>query len=203
MTNAQNAPTHLKPVTAKPIPLRLMAAWLPALMGVLVICGESTRVMGADHTMVWLSRLCMPLVHLANSDMAELNHVMRKCGHFFGYGTLGFIFAQGWLTFLLARSRSLWTQQTWARTRMLAGGLALLSTAFVASMDELHQSFLPNRTACVSDVLLDTTGAFLMLTVAAAVLLFQRRRALHQRIQFRLLRSWSSGTALFRQALLD
>jgi VanZ family protein len=204
MMIAQNAQVNPKPVTTKPFAnSRLLTAWVPAMLGLLIICGESTRVMGADHTMVWLSRLCMPLIHLANSDMVELNHVLRKCGHFFGYGTLGFIFAQGWLTFLLTRSRSLWAHATWARTRLVAAGLAVLSTAMVASMDEIHQSFLPNRTACVSDVLLDTSGAVLMLSFIAAVLLFQRRRALQERLQLRLSRRFHSGSMLFRQALLD
>ena len=203
MTTAQSAPASLKPVTANRSAVRLSTAWLPAILGVVVICGESTRVMGADHTMTWLSRLCLPLIHLANSDMIELNHVLRKCGHFFGYGTLGLIFAQGWLALLLARSQPMRTHQTWARTRLIAGGLAVSCVALVASMDEIHQSFLPNRTACVSDVVLDTVGSVIMLGIVAAVLVIQRRRALNRRMQTRLIRQWQAGTWMFRQALID
>lgn len=202
---AQRNPLDISlPVTTnQTAPLRLTAAWLPALLGVLVICGESTRIMGADHTMVWLSRLCMPLVHLANPDMIELNHLLRKCGHFFGYGTLGLIFAQGWLTLLLSRSKPVWAHLAWTQKRLRVAGLAVLSTAVVASMDELHQSFLPNRTACVSDVLLDTLGAVLMLALVAAVLLLRRKRALQERLQTRVSRQWIAGPVLFRHALLD
>ena len=37
--------------------------------------------------------------------------------------------------------------------------LAMLGTAAIASCDEWHQSFLPNRTSSVRDVLIDCTGA--------------------------------------------
>jgi len=40
--------------------------------------------------------------------------------------------------------------------------LALLGTALIASSDEFHQSFLPNRTASPWDVLIDCSGAITM-----------------------------------------
>jgi VanZ family protein len=40
--------------------------------------------------------------------------------------------------------------------------LALLGTALVASCDEWHQTFLPNRTGTPWDVLLDCTGAIIL-----------------------------------------
>jgi VanZ family protein len=39
------------------------------------------------------------------------------------------------------------------------GRLALAGTALVASSDELHQTFLPNRTGSVRDVMIDGAGA--------------------------------------------
>jgi len=39
---------------------------------------------------------------------------------------------------------------------------ALLGTALVASCDEWHQSYLPNRTGTPWDVLLDCTGAIVL-----------------------------------------
>jgi VanZ family protein len=41
--------------------------------------------------------------------------------------------------------------------------LALLGTALLASADEYHQSFLPNRTGSPGDVLLDCSGAIVLL----------------------------------------
>jgi VanZ family protein len=43
--------------------------------------------------------------------------------------------------------------------QLQAHGLAILATFLVASADEYHQSFLPNRTGQFSDVLLDSCGA--------------------------------------------
>jgi len=53
-------------------------------------------------------------------------------------------------------------------------GLALLGTALVASADEFHQSFLPNRTGVPSDVLLDCCGAVVLLLLTY---MFLRLRA--------------------------
>ena len=174
------------------------AAWVPALFGMLVICAESTRIMGADHTMLWLSRLCAPLLHLPSGEVFQLNHVLRKCGHFLGYGSLGLVFMQGWLALLLRRMHS-----TWTRIRMSASGFAIASVALVASMDELHQSFLPNRTASVSDVLLDTSGAILLVGLVTLVLLLRRKRMLTQLLALRTIRQWKEGMWLFRDALLE
>ncbi|MDI1321017.1 MAG: VanZ family protein, partial [bacterium] len=46
--------------------------------------------------------------------------------------------------------------------------LALLLAAVYAATDEFHQSFVPGRTASLGDVLIDITGAFVALAVAAA-----------------------------------
>ena len=52
--------------------------------------------------------------------------------------------------------------------------LALLGTALVASADEFHQTFLPNRTGSPWDVLLDCCGAIVLQTM---VYVFMRVRA--------------------------
>jgi VanZ family protein len=49
--------------------------------------------------------------------------------------------------------------------------LALLGTALVASADEWHQSFLPNRTGSPWDVLLDCCGA---ITLQLLIYVFMR-----------------------------
>ena len=51
------------------------------------------------------------------------------------------------------------------------GTITLLGTAIVASCDEWHQSFLPNRTASPWDVLLDCTGG---ITLQLIVYIFMR-----------------------------
>ena len=54
---------------------------------------------------------------------------------------------------------------------LLDATLAFLGTALVASSDEFHQSFLPNRTGIPMDVLLDCCGA---LTLQLLVYVFMR-----------------------------
>ena len=104
----------------------------------------------------------------------EMDHVLRKSGHFIGYAVLS------GLTFLALRNtyrdrinahysgpgeRSL--GDLW---RIEWSLLAILLTLVTASMDEIHQTFLPFRTGRWQDVVLDTSGAFaLQLVIYLAV----------------------------------
>jgi VanZ family protein len=67
---------------------------------------------------------------------------------------------------------------TLTRSRFLHDSLlALLGTALVASADEWHQTFLPNRTGSPWDVLLDCCGAVAMeLAVYIFLRLFRPKR---------------------------
>jgi VanZ family protein len=125
-----------------------VSAWLPVAVGIGVIMLESTELMGADHTnhpLRWLWESIFGPV--ANARWNVLHSLIRKSGHFFGYGALGMIWLRAW-----------W--MTLPRSRFLHDAvLALLGTALVASCDEWHQNYLPNRTASIWDVLLDCSGA--------------------------------------------
>lgn len=70
---------------------------------------------------------------------------VRKGAHFFSYFLLGLF----WFMGLRNKVSNL----------AFAALLAVLLSAGYASFDELHQSFQPNRTALLEDVLLDTAGA--------------------------------------------
>jgi len=87
-----------------------------------------------------------------------LNFILRKCGHFVGYGVLGVLFARA---FLMISGRSLAGRPLMSR----AVAFALLTTALVASADEIHQRYLPGRGPAVHDVLLDCTGAAILIFV--------------------------------------
>ena len=82
-----------------------------------------------------------------------IHRYVRKSGHFFGYGFIGLAWLRAWW-FTLTHSRFL-----------TDAVLALLGTALVASCDEWHQTFLPNRTGSPWDVLLDCTGAIVLQTI--------------------------------------
>jgi len=135
----------------------LVSTWLPVVIGLAIIAGESTPIMGSEHTSHFLrpifARLFGPMTD-AHWDL--FHHILRKCGHFAGYGTLGLVWLRAWLRTFAARAQ--WTRLQW---RTNAASLGILCTMLTASADEFHQTFLPGRTGCFSDVLLDTFGAML------------------------------------------
>jgi VanZ family protein len=109
---------------------------------------ESTAWFGSDRTSGPLRWLWEHLFGSVDDNRwLLLHHIIRKTGHFFGYGTMGLLWLRAW-----------WMSLPRAGF-LLDATLALLGTALVASADEFHQSFLPNRTGVPSDVLLDCCGA--------------------------------------------
>lgn len=134
--------------------------WLPVVLGIGVIVLESTEWFGSDHTSGPLRGIYEALFgHVSNARWEVIHHIIRKCGHFLGYGLIGLAWLRAWW-FTLPRSRFL--QDAF---------LALLGTAMVAGCDEWHQTFLPNRTGRALDVLLDCTGA---VTLQLIVYIFMR-----------------------------
>ena len=84
---------------------------------------------------------------------------IRNPGCFLGYGAIRLAWLRAW-----------W--MTLPHSRFLPDALlALFGTALVASCDEWHQTFLPNRTGSPWDVLLDCTGAIVLQLI---VYLFMR-----------------------------
>jgi VanZ family protein len=125
--------------------------WLPVALGIAMIVAESTEMMGANHTSAPLRAIFEFLFgHVGNRLWEHLHFIIRKTGHFFGYGLIGLAWLRAWW-FTLPHSRFF--------TDML---LAMLGTAAIAAVDEWHQSFLPNRSSSIWDVLLDCTGAFIL-----------------------------------------
>lgn len=115
---------------------------------------ESTAYLGSDETSGPFRWVWEHLFGTADDDRwMTFHHIIRKTGHFFGYGILGLFWLRAW-----------W--RTLVRTRFLILCiLGLLGTFVVASADELHQSFLPNRTGLFSDVLLDCSGALVLQSI--------------------------------------
>jgi VanZ family protein len=125
-----------------------VSAWVPVFIGIGIILVESTEMFGADHTsgpLRWLFESIFGPV--ADARWETLHHLIRKSGHFFAYGFIGLAWLRAWWLTLL---HSHFIHDAF---------LALLGTALVASCDEFHQTFLPNRTGTPWDVLLDCCGA--------------------------------------------
>jgi VanZ family protein len=144
-----------------------VSAWLPVVMGVVVIVIESTATFGANRTagpIRWLLQLIFG--RLSDSTFDTIHHIVRKSGHFVGYGLIS-------LTWLRA-----WRMTNPGRRFFAHAALALLGTGLLASWDEWHQSFLPNRGSSPWDVLLDCVGASAMLLLTFFYVRIRRRERL-------------------------
>lgn len=139
--------------------------WWPVAVWLGVIRLESTGYASAQNTFRLLYQTMSFFFGRVNYQLVfEMDHVLRKSGHFIGYAVLS------GLTFLALRNTyrdriqsSL--QRPWGKTlgdlwRIEWSLLAILLTVVTASMDEIHQTFLPSRTGRWQDVVLDTSGAF-------------------------------------------
>lgn len=137
-----------------------ISAWFPVFLGVLMIVLESTEWFGADHTSGPLRLLYQSIFgQVSNAEWDVVHHYIRKSGHFIGYGLIGLAWLRAW-----------WI--TLPDSSFLADTfLGLMGTALIASADEFHQSFLPNRTSSPWDVLIDCSGA---LTLQLMVYIFMR-----------------------------
>ena len=141
--------------------------WTPAALAVAIICVESTSALSSQNT----SSILRPIVerwfgHINDSSWDLYHHYLRKTGHFVGYGLVAFTFLRAWLHTLDLPGSPPALLVGWLRGpgplfawRLQSTLLAIVSTAIVASCDEYHQSFLPDRTGSPYDVLLDTAGA--------------------------------------------
>ena len=121
----------------------------------------STSWFSGSHTdsllrpvLVWLFPSAPP------HTIDELHAVLRKLGHFTEYAVFGWLIA-----------RALRDARGWQLHHALMA-VALAGTYAVS--DELHQRFVPGRTAAFGDVLIDTLGAA-MAQLVIAVLWFRRR----------------------------
>lgn len=126
----------------------VLKAWIALILWLIVICVESTTYLSAHNT----SRFLYPLLHflfgVSRARFEPWHFLIRKSGHVFGYGLLSILLFRAWRETLPALGNPRWAFR-WAN-------IAVLGTAFVASLDEWHQSYIPSRTGTPRDVLLDT-----------------------------------------------
>lgn len=122
-----------------------LRAWLPVAVWAGVITLFSSRWFSGDHTssvlLPFLSAL-FPGVH--PHDLARVHAAVRKLAHFTEYFILGVL-----------TLRALRLQGT---PLPRATVIAVVMGATFAASDELHQAFVPTRTAAIGDVLIDVAG---------------------------------------------
>ena len=145
----------------------MLRAWWPAVVWIGLICAESTDSFSSDNTGSMLYKLVsrfFPDINLQAVLVA--NFILRKTGHFVGYGILSLLLLRGWRR-TLARGGAIWGRAVigfvdFRRTAVLAW----LGTVFVAAMDEWHQSYIPSRTGTWHDVVLDGSAGLVFLITA-------------------------------------
>lgn len=137
--------------------------WLPLLLWFGVIFFGSTDVLSAEQT----SRFLVPFLRWLKPDIApltiaQIHFAMRKLGHVTEYTILAA---------LLCRAIYRGTNLRWPA--FLLWLCVWIGATLFAASDEFHQSFVPSRTAAIGDVMIDSSGAILGLSLAA---IWSRRR---------------------------
>ena len=146
--------------------LRAHKPWLPVVLWMGFIFVMSTDLGSFEHT----SRIIEPVLRWLFPDIAPdtvglVQFYIRKAGHLTEYAILALLLRRAFGSSLRPGAPGY---------QVL--GLALLVAAAYAATDEFHQSFVPGRTASPVDVLIDTTGAFTALAVAAVRKKWRPRR---------------------------
>src|ERR1035438_5760939 len=74
-----------------------IGAWLPVALGVAAIVLESNKFMGSNYTSGPLRWLYEALFgHVLNARWEIIHILIRKSGHFLGYGFIGLAWLRAW-----------------------------------------------------------------------------------------------------------
>jgi len=131
----------------------LLKYWLPPLAWMCLIFSASADTKSYQHT----TSLFEPLLHWLFPQMSPahielIHHLFRKFGHLTEYAVLALLLWRA----IRQPQKSDRGERKW---RWDEAGLSFAIVFLYAASDELHQVFVSSRTALVSDVLIDSTGA--------------------------------------------
>ncbi len=134
--------------------------WIVPAIWMAVIWIFSTHYFAATQTRLWIEPLLRLLFPQASHAQLRLMHfIIRKAGHVVNYLILSLL-----LVWAIRRGRP-GVQFGWAAS-------AWAFAACYSMIDELHQAFVPGRSASWHDVLLDSAAAAL----GQVIVLLCRRR---------------------------
>ena len=134
--------------------------WLPMLAWMSLIFSLSTDVGSATNTSRFIEPILRWLIPNISSGAVEKAHFLfRKAGHLSEYGVLGL---------LLWRALRQTRLGTSGKIPWKTAAAALVLSAAYAATDEFHQSFVPTRTPSVRDVMIDTGGSLIGLSIVCA-----------------------------------
>ena len=144
--------------------------WVPLMVWMVVIFSASADAQSAQRT----SRFLEPFLRWFNPDVSPetvelVRWAIRKMAHLAEYAILAWL---AWRALRKPRRSDLrpWSWKT--------AGAALGIVVLYAATDEIHQTFVPNRTGALRDVCIDTLGGALgLLALCAWHGLRNRRRA--------------------------
>jgi VanZ family protein len=160
----------------------VQSAWFPVLLSLIFVCFTSTSFMGGNHTQVLVDDVWRTFLGTWHWDLtAPVNIVCRKVGHFLGYGAIGLIFRNAWHCSIRAGIMRIGASLATLQGMVSVSALSVICTFLVASLDELHQRYVPGRVSSFRDVMVDTTGAIFLNVVFWTVRAHRRRTALNPR----------------------
>jgi VanZ family protein len=154
----------------KPTSKSLLRNWWPVVFWLGVIRAESSNAASAQNTGALLYKIISAIApHIRPELVERLDAVLRKTGHFLGYAILSALVLLALRKTNRDRLRAL-LQRPWGSClhdlwRMEWAMLSVILTIVTASLDEIHQSFIPSRTGAWQDVVLDTCGAIVVLSI--------------------------------------
>ena len=133
---------------------RIVIHWLPAVLWMGLIFFLSSQPAAASNSLSKdLTKLIMEIlgrilpidieISTVDAYVAQMNHFVRKCAHFFAYMILGIFVSNG---FKKSGSKKVFL-------------LSFVFCAIYAVSDELHQLYVPGRGCRLKDVIIDSTGA--------------------------------------------
>jgi len=128
---------------------------------------ESSDFASSANTFGLLNRIATAIFGRIDPHvLSSLNAFLRKSGHFLGYAILSLLVFRALkytqydrLRRLLHRRWGLFFRDLW---RWDWAVISVLFTLVAASLDEMHQVFLPSRSGQWQDAALDTAGAIAM-----------------------------------------
>ncbi|MDB6036999.1 MAG: VanZ family protein [Verrucomicrobiales bacterium] len=141
----------------------------PVLVWMLVIFMASTSLGTSEHSKT-IIRATLAFLHLDVSPhrIHTIDHLLRKLAHGLEYGILALLVWRARRSTTSTTHLWVWKEFFWIV------GFAM----FYASTDEFHQLFVASRTPSFYDVLIDTSGAAMMLL---AVWFWKRAREIWDR----------------------
>jgi VanZ family protein len=126
----------------------------PLVLWLLFISLASTGEFSAGNTSAILRPLLLWLFpDLSESRLAAVHFLTRKAGHFTEYAVLALFARRAFITSSYAFLQRYWFQS------------GLLLVVIYSLLDELHQSFVPSRTASIYDSAIDIAGGLTVLLI--------------------------------------